>query len=94
MQPHCGQGFGLGVSVVDNVVRHASFGIASKGTFSWGGAYGTNWQADPLEDMVMIYLVQPAAQLGDPDPEQAERPPTGPSSLQAFLATAYRAIDA
>lgn len=88
-----GQGFGLGVSVVDNVARHASFGIASKGTFSWAGAYGTNWQGDPQEDMVAVYLVQQAAKLGDPDPEQPVRMPTGPSSSQAFLATTYRAID-
>jgi CubicO group peptidase (beta-lactamase class C family) len=77
-----GQGFGLGVAVVDDVARQARspFGFSSAGSFGWPGAYGTWWQADPKEDMVQIFMVQLPA--GDP------RTP-----LRAFQALSYRAID-
>ena len=77
-----GQGFGLGVSVVDDVARQAGspFGFSSAGSFGWPGAFGTWWQADPKEDMVQIFMVQMPA--GDP------RTP-----VRAFQETSYRAID-
>ncbi len=55
-----GQGFGLGVSVVDDVARQARspFGYSSAGSFGWPGAFGTWWQADPKEDMVQVFMVQ------------------------------------
>jgi CubicO group peptidase (beta-lactamase class C family) len=77
-----GQGFGFGVSVVDDVARQARspFGYSSAGSFGWPGAFGTWWQADPKEDMVQIFLVQlPAA-----DPRRPVR---------AFQEASYRAID-
>jgi len=77
-----GQGFGLGVSVVDDVARQARspFGFSSAGSFGWPGAWGTWWQADPKEDMVQIFMIQLPA--GDP------RTP-----VRAFQAASYRAID-
>jgi len=77
-----GQGFGLGVSVVDDVARQVRtpFGYSSAGSFGWPGAWGTWWQADPKEDMIQIFLVQLPA--GDP------RTP-----VRAFQAAGYRAID-
>jgi CubicO group peptidase (beta-lactamase class C family) len=77
-----GQGFGLGVAVVDDVARQARspFGYSSAGSFGWPGAFGTWWQADPKEDMVQIFLVQlPAA-----DPR---------TPVRAFQEASYRAID-
>jgi CubicO group peptidase (beta-lactamase class C family) len=77
-----GQGFGLGVSVVDDVARQARspFGYSSAGSFGWPGAFGTWWQADPKEDMVQIFMVQlPAA-----DPR---------TPVRAFQEASYRAID-
>jgi CubicO group peptidase (beta-lactamase class C family) len=77
-----GQGFGLGVSVVDDVARQARspFGYSSAGSFGWPGALGTWWQADPEEDMVQIFMVQlPAA-----DPR---------TPVRAFQEAGYRAID-
>lgn len=50
------QGFGLGVSVIDNVVHQATLGSA--GQYGWPGAYGTAWLADPREDMVCVLMVQ------------------------------------
>ena len=77
-----GQGFGLGVSVVDDVARQARspFGYSSAGSFGWPGAWGTWWQADPKEDMIQIFMIQLPA--GDP------RMP-----VRAFQQASYRAID-
>ena len=33
-------------------------GAGSRGAFGWPGAFGTWWQADPEEDMIILYLVQ------------------------------------
>jgi CubicO group peptidase (beta-lactamase class C family) len=77
-----GQGFGLGISIVDDVARQARspFGYSSAGSFGWPGAFGTWWQADPKEDMVQVFLVQlPAA-----DPR---------TPVRAFQEASYRAID-
>ena len=69
-----GQGFGLGVSVVTDPVRQAWMGGGSTGAFGWPGAFGTWWQADPVENMVMIYLIQNSLPLG---PEGAAQLATG-----------------
>ena len=54
-----GRGFGLNLSVVTDPAKSASlFGPGGLGTFSWPGAYGTWWQADPSADLVLLYLVQ------------------------------------
>jgi CubicO group peptidase (beta-lactamase class C family) len=54
-----GRGFGLGLSVVMDPVKSGPlFGPGGLGTFGWPGAYGTWWQADPVRDLLLIYLVQ------------------------------------
>ena len=54
-----GRGFGLNLSVVTDPSRSAQlFGPGGLGTFSWPGAYGTWWQADPANDLILIYLIQ------------------------------------
>jgi CubicO group peptidase (beta-lactamase class C family) len=58
------QGFGLGVSVITDPEQHAWMGAGSQGAFGWPGAFGTWWQADPAEDMVLIYLIQNSMPLG------------------------------
>ena len=91
-----GQGFGLGLSIVDNVARHSFGGVASKGSFSWGGAYGTWWQADPAEDMIAIYLVQNAANLLNVTAQMMETMASRrgvETSVFAFQTEAYRAIE-
>jgi CubicO group peptidase (beta-lactamase class C family) len=50
-------GFGLGVSVVEDPVDNI-YGCGRAGAMNWPGLYGTWWQADPVEDLVLIYLVQ------------------------------------
>jgi CubicO group peptidase (beta-lactamase class C family) len=59
-----GQGFGLGVSMILDAEKHAWMGAGSVGSFGWPGAFGTWWQADPAEDMVVIYLIQNSMPLG------------------------------
>ena len=54
-----GRGFGLNLSVVTDAAQSRQlFGPGELGTFSWPGAYGTWWQADPSADLIMLYLIQ------------------------------------
>lgn len=54
-----GRGFGLNLSVVTDPAKSAPlFGPGGTGTFSWPGAYGTWWQADPSADLILLYLIQ------------------------------------
>ena len=59
-----GQGFGLGLSVITDAEKQAWMGAGSKGSFGWPGAFGTWWQADPAQEMVLIYLIQNSMPLG------------------------------
>jgi CubicO group peptidase (beta-lactamase class C family) len=59
-----GQGFGLGVSTITDAAAHAWMGAGSAGSFGWPGVFGTWWQADPTEDMILIYLIQNSIPLG------------------------------
>jgi CubicO group peptidase (beta-lactamase class C family) len=47
-------GFGLGVAVqtTPGIVRTEG----SVGSFSWPGAYGTNWFADPKEQLAVVFM--------------------------------------
>ncbi|MEP7346420.1 MAG: serine hydrolase domain-containing protein [Gemmatimonadaceae bacterium] len=60
-----GLGFGLGFETTD---RYGANGMSSVGTFSWGGAYGTQYRADPKERLVIVLMIQMlpnSATLGD-----------------------------
>ena len=83
------QGFGLGVSVVTDPVLHDRMGAASAGAFGWPGAFGGWWQADPAEDMVLIWLQQvlPAP----PAPGALPRLP-GARATAAFQKAVYAAV--
>ena len=49
-----GYGFGLGLAVrrTEGVVRL----MGSVGDFSWPGANGTNWWADPKEELAVVFM--------------------------------------
>jgi CubicO group peptidase (beta-lactamase class C family) len=47
-----GFGLGLAVRMTPGVVRL----MGSVGDFSWPGASGTNWWADPKEDLVVVFM--------------------------------------
>lgn len=89
-----GQGFGLGVSVITDPEKQSWMGAGSEGSFGWPGAFGTWWQADPVEDMVMIYLIQNSMPLG---PDSAAQLATGQrmggrAALPMFQRLAYAAL--
>jgi CubicO group peptidase (beta-lactamase class C family) len=58
-----GMGFGLGVSVIDHPEKLSFFGFGGVGAFGWPGAFGTWWQADPANDLIIIYLIQNSVPL-------------------------------
>jgi CubicO group peptidase (beta-lactamase class C family) len=53
-----GQGFGLGLAIVDDPAQQRTLGYRSTGSFGWPGALGTSWFADPVENMIGIMLIQ------------------------------------
>ncbi|MBX3485777.1 serine hydrolase [Phenylobacterium sp.] len=58
------QGFGLGTSMIMDAQKHEWMGAGAAGSFGWPGAFGTWWQADPANDMILIYLIQDSMPLG------------------------------
>jgi CubicO group peptidase (beta-lactamase class C family) len=52
--PRPGNGFGLGFAVVQDVAQIQIVGSA--GTYWWAGAYGTFFQIDPSEHLILILL--------------------------------------
>ncbi|GAC1514917.1 MAG: serine hydrolase domain-containing protein [Gemmatimonadaceae bacterium] len=54
--PAGGTGFGLGFSVVEKAGADGK--VESVGTFGWGGAYGTNYEVDPQERLVLVLMLQ------------------------------------
>jgi CubicO group peptidase (beta-lactamase class C family) len=89
------QGFGLGVSMILDPQIHQMMGAGSKGAYGWPGAFGTWWQADPAEGLILIYLIQDSMDLG-PEAvtamqEQQVRP-TGRLTLPVFQKMAYAAL--
>jgi len=50
-----GLGFGLGFETTD---RYGASGLSSVGSFSWGGAYGTQYRVDPEEGLTIILMIQ------------------------------------
>ena len=47
-------GFGFGFGIVQ---RYGANGMASVGTFSWGGAYGSQYAVDPVEHLVIVFMI-------------------------------------
>jgi len=68
-----GQGFGLGLSIVDDPAQQLPLGYRSTGSFGWPGAYGTSWFADPVEDLIGLMLIQLRALEPFPMPIEFER---------------------
>ncbi len=55
LYPTPGSGFGLGFATVE--VTGAG-GLASVGSFGWGGAYATMYRIDPEEQLVIVFMTQ------------------------------------
>ena len=58
-----GMGFGLGVSIIDHPEKLGFLGIGARGAIGWPGAFGTWWQADPANDLIILYLIQNSVPL-------------------------------
>jgi CubicO group peptidase (beta-lactamase class C family) len=50
-----GLGFGLGFETND---RYGAMGLASVGTFGWGGAYGSIYRVDPEAHLTIVFMIQ------------------------------------
>ncbi len=80
-----GYRFGLGVRTLDDPAEANT--LASRGTFGWAGAFGTNSWIDPAEQMVGLMLIQRVPQAPtEPDPELR-------SLWPRYQATAYQALE-
>jgi CubicO group peptidase (beta-lactamase class C family) len=51
-----GEGFGLGFALMERT--GASARVESVGTFDWGGAYGSHYDVDPRQRMVLVFMLQ------------------------------------
>jgi CubicO group peptidase (beta-lactamase class C family) len=92
-----GRGFGLNLSVVTDPAKSRQlFGPGGKGTFTWPGAYGTWWQADPSADLILIYLIQNHPDMSA-DAAAAVAGNTSLAKLQSvqpkFVRRTYRALE-
>jgi len=50
-------GFGLGVAITEDLTDNP-YGCGAVGSITWPGVFGTWWQADPANDMILIHLIQ------------------------------------
>ena len=50
-----GLGFGFGFEVVEH---YGAKGMAAVGTFGWGGAYGSSYEVDPADHLVVVFMMQ------------------------------------
>jgi CubicO group peptidase (beta-lactamase class C family) len=78
-------GIGLGVWVVVDATDPGAVGGA--GSFGWAGAFGGWWQADPQEDMILLWLQECAP--GPPQPGAAMPHIPGMQALCQFRKAVY-----
>jgi CubicO group peptidase (beta-lactamase class C family) len=50
-------GFGLGLCIAEDEADNP-YACGAPGSFTWPGIFGTWWQADPVNDLIMIYMIQ------------------------------------
>ena len=77
-----GYRFGLGVRVLDSPADAAT--LASRGTFGWSGAFGTNSWIDRTEHVIGVMLIQ---RMQDPNDAVLR------SLVGRFQNTAYQALE-
>jgi CubicO group peptidase (beta-lactamase class C family) len=55
-------GFGFGFGIAQ---RYGANGMASVGTFGWGGAYGSIYDVDPVEHLVIVFMINQLPNTSD-----------------------------
>ncbi len=75
LHSNTGLGFGFGFETVD---RYGAKGMSPVGTFGWGGAYGSTYEVDPSDRMVVVLMIQLM--------------PNGTDVQQKFSNTVYQAL--
>jgi CubicO group peptidase (beta-lactamase class C family) len=70
-----GMGFGLGFQTVE---RPGALGLASVGSFGWGGAYGSTYLVDPVERLILVFMIQQV-------PNRTDVPATFPTLVYQAL---------
>lgn len=83
------QGFGLGMSVILNAAQPGVV-TGGVGTFGWPGAFGGWWQADPQQQLVLIWLQE--CTPAPPQPGQAMPRLPGAQSTEQFRKAVYETI--
>lgn len=68
-------GFGFGFMTTE---RYGALGMTSVGTFGWGGAYGSSYDADPVEHLIVVFMINQLPNRTDIAPK--------------FLTMAYQAL--
>ena len=86
------QGFGLGVSTILDAEKHQWMSAGAEGSFGWPGAFGTWWQADPANDLILLYMIQDSMDLGPEAVTAAQERPTGRLALPLFTKMVYAAL--
>jgi CubicO group peptidase (beta-lactamase class C family) len=51
-----GESFGLGFDILERAGANGR--VESVGTFGWGGAYGSMYEVDPREGLVLVFMIQ------------------------------------
>lgn len=57
-----GAGYGFGFETIE---QYGAAGLASKGTWGWAGAYGSNYKVDPTEGLVMVVMINQLPNTSD-----------------------------
>src|SRR5207247_2307479 len=65
------RGFGFGFQITE---RYGANGMASVGTFSWGGAYGSGYSVDPVEHLVIVFMINQLPNRSDSAGPSVQRP--------------------
>ncbi len=55
LHSNAGLGFGLGFETTE---RYGANNMASPGSFGWGGAYGSTYLVDPVEGLIIVFMMQ------------------------------------
>ena len=55
LYPSPGLGWSLAFEITE---RYGATGLASEGTYGWGGAYGSRYLVDPKERLTMVFMIQ------------------------------------